>query len=97
MVSHSTYKGMTRSLSCLTPRRLDIMFIACLCSIYQADPKESHLEVAKRIFGYLKGTPNLGLWYPKDSSFDFKGYSDTNYTGYRLDRKSTSEGCQMLG
>ncbi|GKA63215.1 retrovirus-related pol polyprotein from transposon TNT 1-94 [Tanacetum coccineum] len=46
---------------------------------YQANPKESHLVVVKRIFRYLKGTSNLGLWYPKGSGFDLKAYSDSDY------------------
>ncbi|GJZ72437.1 retrovirus-related pol polyprotein from transposon TNT 1-94 [Tanacetum coccineum] len=64
---------------------------------YQANPKESHLVAVKRIFRYLKGTPNLGLWYPKGSGFDLKAYSDSDYAGCNLDRKSTSGGCQILG
>ncbi|GKA58760.1 retrovirus-related pol polyprotein from transposon TNT 1-94, partial [Tanacetum coccineum] len=63
---------------------------------YQANPKESHLVAVKRIFRYLKGTPNLGLWYPKGSGFDLKAYSDSDYAGCNLDRKSTSGGCQIL-
>ncbi|GJZ19951.1 retrovirus-related pol polyprotein from transposon TNT 1-94 [Tanacetum coccineum] len=64
---------------------------------YQANPKESHLVAVKRIFRHLKGTPNLGLWYPKGSGFDLKSYSDSDYAGCNLDRKSTSGGCQILG
>nr|GEV80848.1 uncharacterized mitochondrial protein AtMg00810-like [Tanacetum cinerariifolium] len=64
---------------------------------YQANPKESHLVAVKRIFRYLKGTLNLGLWYPKGSGFDLKAYSDSYYAGCNLDRKSTSGGCQILG
>ncbi|GKB11035.1 retrovirus-related pol polyprotein from transposon TNT 1-94 [Tanacetum coccineum] len=63
---------------------------------YQANPKESHLVAVKRIFRYLKETPNLGLWYPKGSRFDLKAYSDSDYTGCNLDRKSTLGGCQIL-
>ncbi|GJX54687.1 retrovirus-related pol polyprotein from transposon TNT 1-94 [Tanacetum coccineum] len=66
-------------------------------SWYQANPKESHLVAIKRIFRYLKGTQNLGLWYPKGSGFDLKAYSESNYVGCNLDRKSTSGGCQILG
>ncbi|GJS95657.1 retrovirus-related pol polyprotein from transposon TNT 1-94 [Tanacetum coccineum] len=64
---------------------------------YQANPKESHLVAVKIIFRYLKGTPNLGLWYPKGSGFDLKAYSDTDYAGCNMDRKSTSWGSQILG
>nr|GEW39422.1 uncharacterized mitochondrial protein AtMg00810-like [Tanacetum cinerariifolium] len=64
---------------------------------YQANPKESHLIAVKRIFRYLKGTLSLGLWYPKCLGFDLKGYSDSDYTGCKMDRKSTSRACQFLG
>ncbi|GJU89570.1 retrovirus-related pol polyprotein from transposon TNT 1-94 [Tanacetum coccineum] len=63
---------------------------------YQANPKESHLVAIKRIFRYLKGTQNLALWYLKGSCFDLKAYSDLDYAGCNLDRKSTSGGCQIL-
>nr|GEU74827.1 putative ribonuclease H-like domain-containing protein [Tanacetum cinerariifolium] len=60
-------------------------------------PKTSHLQAVKRIFRYLKGQPKLGLWYPKLSSFDLEAYSDSDYTGASLDRKSTTGDCQFLG
>nr|GEW06841.1 hypothetical protein [Tanacetum cinerariifolium] len=53
--------------------------------------------IVKRIFRYLKGKPHLGLWYPKDSSFNLVAYSDSDYAGVSLDRKSTIGGCQFLG
>ncbi|GJX68457.1 putative ribonuclease H-like domain-containing protein [Tanacetum coccineum] len=59
-------------------------------------PKTSHLNVVKRIFKYLKGKPNLGLWYPRESSFDLAAFSDSDYAGANLDRKSTTSGCQFL-
>nr|GFB82594.1 putative ribonuclease H-like domain-containing protein [Tanacetum cinerariifolium] len=52
--------------------------------------------IVKRIFRYLKGKPYLGLWYPKDSPFDLVAYSDSDYAGASLDRKSTTGGCQFL-
>nr|GEW40527.1 hypothetical protein [Tanacetum cinerariifolium] len=64
---------------------------------YQDNPKESHLVVVHRIFRYLKGTPNLGLWYRKGSGFDLKAYFDLDYVGCNLDRKITSGGYQILG
>nr|GFA81005.1 putative ribonuclease H-like domain-containing protein [Tanacetum cinerariifolium] len=53
--------------------------------------------LVKRIFRYLKGKPCLGLWYPNDSPFDLVAYSDSDYAGVSLDRKSTTRGCQFLG
>ncbi|GKE19104.1 putative ribonuclease H-like domain-containing protein, partial [Tanacetum coccineum] len=75
----------------------DIMFAVCACARFQVTPKVSHLHVVKRIFRYLKGQPKLGLWYPKDSPFDLEAYSDSDYTGASLDRKSITGGCQFLG
>ncbi|GKA12821.1 putative ribonuclease H-like domain-containing protein [Tanacetum coccineum] len=60
-------------------------------------PKTSNLNVVKRIFKYLKGKPNLGLWYPRESSFNLEAYSDSDYAGANLDRKSITGGCQFLG
>nr|GEU98817.1 putative ribonuclease H-like domain-containing protein [Tanacetum cinerariifolium] len=56
-----------------------------------------YISTVKRIFRYLKGKPHLGLWYPKDSSFDLVAYSDSDYAGASLNRKSTIGGCQFLG
>ncbi|GKA51288.1 putative ribonuclease H-like domain-containing protein, partial [Tanacetum coccineum] len=60
-------------------------------------PKTSHLNAVKRIFKYLKGKPNLGLWYPRESPFALEAFSDSDYAGANLDRKSTTGGCQFLG
>nr|GEZ52287.1 uncharacterized mitochondrial protein AtMg00810-like [Tanacetum cinerariifolium] len=96
-VNKTLFRGMIGSLMYLTASIHDIHFSTCLYARYQANPKESHLVDVKRIFRYLKGTLNLGLWYPKGSGFDLKAYSDSDYSGCNLDRKSTSGGCQILG
>nr|GEU30396.1 putative ribonuclease H-like domain-containing protein [Tanacetum cinerariifolium] len=90
------YRSMIGSLIYLTSSRPDIMFIVCACARFQVTPKVSHLHAVKRIFRYLKGQPKLGLWYPKDSPFDLKAYTDSDYAGASLDRKSTTRGCQFL-
>ncbi|GJX99441.1 putative ribonuclease H-like domain-containing protein, partial [Tanacetum coccineum] len=91
------YRSMIGSLMYLTASRPDIMFAVCTCSRFQVTPKSSHLSAVKRIFRYLKGKPKLGLWYPRVSSFDLESYSDSDYAGANLDRKSTTGGCQFLG
>ncbi|GJQ91803.1 putative ribonuclease H-like domain-containing protein [Tanacetum coccineum] len=58
--------------------------------------KDAKAEDVDRIFRYLKGQPKLGLWYPKDSPFDLEAYTDSDYAGVSLDRKSTIGGCQFL-
>ncbi|GKB15996.1 uncharacterized mitochondrial protein-like protein [Tanacetum coccineum] len=84
------YRSMIGSLMYLTSSRPDIMFAVCACARYQVNPKVSHLHAVKRIFRYLKGQPKLGLWYPKDSPFDLVAYTDSDYAGASLDRKSTT-------
>ncbi|GJV26875.1 putative ribonuclease H-like domain-containing protein [Tanacetum coccineum] len=45
----------------------------------------------------VAGKPKLGLWYPRVSTFDVESYSDSDYAGANLDRKSITGGCQYLG
>ncbi|GKD04485.1 hypothetical protein Tco_1179459 [Tanacetum coccineum] len=73
------------------------MFAVCACARFQVNPKSSHLYVVKTIFRYLKGQPKLGLWYPKDLPFDLVAYTDSDYAGASLDRKSATRGFQFLG
>ena len=88
---------MIGSLLYLTASRPDIMFSVCMCARFQASPKESHLVAVKRILRYLIGTHDLGLFYPRDVFFDLVGYSDADFGGFKVDRKSTSGTCQFLG
>nr|GEX60463.1 retrovirus-related Pol polyprotein from transposon TNT 1-94 [Tanacetum cinerariifolium] len=90
-----TYRSMIGSLMYLTSSRPDIMFAVYACASFQVTLKALHLHAVKRIFRYLKGKPHLGLWYPKDSPFNLVAYSDSDYVGASLDRKSTTKGCQF--
>nr|GFA34844.1 hypothetical protein [Tanacetum cinerariifolium] len=90
---YSDVRSMIGSLMYLTASRPDIMFAVCACARH----KECHLYAVKRIFRYLKGHPKLGLWYPKESLFNYVAYSDSDYGGAIQDRKSTIGGCQFLG
>ena len=69
------------------------MFSVCMCAHFQANPKESHLSIVKRIFIYLKGTPHMGLWHPKLNSCCLVGYINANYANGRINRKITSVSC----
>ncbi|GJW78179.1 putative ribonuclease H-like domain-containing protein, partial [Tanacetum coccineum] len=91
------YRSMIGSLMYLTSSRPDIMFAVYACRRYQVNPKVSHLHAVKIIFRYFKGQPKLGLCYLKDSPFDLVAYTDSDYAGASLDRKSTTGGCQFLG
>ena len=95
-VDSTKYRGLIGSLLYLTTSRPNIQFEVCLCARFQAYPKESHFKAAKRILKYLKGTTNVGLWYPCDSNITLSGFSDSDYAGCKLDRKSTSGTCHLL-
>ncbi|GKB94954.1 putative ribonuclease H-like domain-containing protein, partial [Tanacetum coccineum] len=90
------YRLMIGSFMYLTASRPDIMYAVCACARFQVTHKVSHLHAVKRIFRYLKGQPKLGLWYPKDSPFDLEAYTESDYAGASLDRKSITGGCQFL-
>ncbi|GJR25531.1 uncharacterized mitochondrial protein-like protein [Tanacetum coccineum] len=89
-VDEHLYRSMIGSLMYLTASRPDIMFAVCACARFQVSPKTSHLLAVKRIFRYLKGKPSLGLWYSKDSPLELVAYTDSDYAGATLDRKSTT-------
>ncbi|WVZ81396.1 LOW QUALITY PROTEIN: hypothetical protein U9M48_028776 [Paspalum notatum var. saurae] len=96
-VDPKEFRGMIGSLLYLTATRPDIQFAVCLCARYQASPKTSHRQAVKRIFRYLKFTPELGLWYSSGSSLFLRGFSDADHAGCQIDHKSTSGTCQLLG
>ncbi|GKB60609.1 retrovirus-related pol polyprotein from transposon TNT 1-94 [Tanacetum coccineum] len=77
LVDQTNYHSMIGSLMYLTSSRPDIVQAVCYCTRYQARPTEKHLKKVKRIFRYLKGTMNMGLWYPKDSGFELTAFLDT--------------------
>ncbi|WVZ80817.1 hypothetical protein U9M48_028265 [Paspalum notatum var. saurae] len=91
-VDQKEFRGMIGSLLYLTATRLDIQFAVCLCAHYQVSPRTSHCQAVKRIFKYLKFTPELGLWYSSGSSLSLGGFSDADHAGCRIDRKLQVEG-----
>ncbi|GKD44620.1 hypothetical protein Tco_1269265 [Tanacetum coccineum] len=94
--NETLYRIMIGSLVYLTISQHDIQFSTCLCARYHSNPKESHVSVVKRISKYQKGTPTLGMWYPKCSGFNLKGYSDSDHARCNMDRKTTSGACKLL-
>ncbi|GKD72553.1 retrovirus-related pol polyprotein from transposon TNT 1-94 [Tanacetum coccineum] len=95
-VDHTRFRSMVGSLMYLTTSRPDLVFAVCMCARYQASPTKKHLEALKRVFWYLKGTINWGLWYPKDTSMALTAYADADHTGCQDTRRSTSGSAQFL-
>jgi hypothetical protein len=95
-IDQKIYRSMIGPLLYLCASRPDIMLSVCMCARFQTNPKEVHLRTVKRIMRYLASTPKFGLWYPKGSTFDLIGYSDADWAGCKIDRKSTIGTCQFL-
>ena len=89
----STSTALDEDLDGETVDQKEYMSMIGLCARYQASPRTSHRQVVKRIFRYLKFTPEFGLWYSADSFMVLVGFSDADFGGCRLDRKSTSGTC----
>ncbi|XP_057808718.1 uncharacterized mitochondrial protein AtMg00810-like [Salvia miltiorrhiza] len=96
-VSSTKYREIIGSLLYFTASRPDIAFAVGIYARYQSDSKEAHMDAAKCILKYLKCTPNIGLRYPADDNFKLLGYSNSDFAGCKIDRKSTSGTCQFLG
>ncbi|GKC91581.1 hypothetical protein Tco_1152230 [Tanacetum coccineum] len=89
-VDPTHYRGMVGTLMYLTASRPDLTFVICMCARYQAKPTKKHLHAVKKIFNYLRGTVNRGLWYLKDSSIALTAYADADHAGCQDTRRSTS-------
>ncbi|GKE82203.1 hypothetical protein Tco_1552203 [Tanacetum coccineum] len=92
-VNQTRFRSMVSSLMYLTASRPDLVFAVCMCARYQASPTKKHLEALKRVFRYLKGTINWGLWYPKYTTMALTTYA----RGCQDTRRSTSRSAQFLG
>ncbi|GKD40048.1 hypothetical protein Tco_1260255 [Tanacetum coccineum] len=96
-VDPTHYRGMVGTLMYLTASRPDLTFVVCMCARHHAKPIEKKLHAVKRIFKYLRGTINRGLWYLKDSSIDLIAYADTDHMGCQDTRRRTFGSMQLLG
>ncbi|GJX41992.1 retrovirus-related pol polyprotein from transposon TNT 1-94 [Tanacetum coccineum] len=95
-VDQTRFCSIVGSLMYLTASRPDLVFDVCMCARYQASPTKKHLEALKRVFWYLRGTINWGLWYPKDTAMELTTYADADHAGCQDTRRSTSGSAQFL-
>jgi hypothetical protein len=96
-VDQREYRSMIDSLLYLMVTQPDIQFDVCLCARFQASPRTSHCQVVQQIFRNLKQTLEFGNWYSASSSLDLVGFSDADFPGSGIDRKSTSGTYHFLG
>nr|GFC16506.1 uncharacterized mitochondrial protein AtMg00810-like [Tanacetum cinerariifolium] len=94
-VDQTRFRSMVDSLMYLIANRPDVVFAVCMCARYEASPTKKHLEALKRVFWYLRGTINWGLWYPKDTARALTAYADADHTGCQDTRRSTSGSAQF--
>nr|GEY82608.1 copia protein [Tanacetum cinerariifolium] len=85
------YRGMIGSLMYLTSSIHDLVFAICMCARYQAKSTEKHLNAIKWVFGYLKGTINMVLWYSKDTGIALTAYADADHARCQDTKRSTSD------
>ncbi|GJR05936.1 retrovirus-related pol polyprotein from transposon TNT 1-94 [Tanacetum coccineum] len=97
LVDPTRFCSMVGSIMYLTASRPDLVFVVCMCARYQASPTKKYLEALKRVFWYLRGTINWGLWYPKDTAMALTAYADADHAGCQDTRRSTSGSAQFLG
>ena len=96
-VDQSSYRSMIGNLLYITTSCPNIMHDVGMVGRYQVAPKQSHLLHVKRIFRYLKGTMDYGLWYPMNQNFQLSVYSDVDWANCVDEKKSTSGGAFFLG
>nr|GEV79242.1 uncharacterized mitochondrial protein AtMg00810-like [Tanacetum cinerariifolium] len=89
VVNPSHYRGMIGTLLYLTASRPELQFAICMCTRYQARPTEKHIHAVKRIFQYLRGTVNRGLWYLKDSFVALTAFADADRAGCQDTHRNT--------
>ncbi|XP_068338887.1 uncharacterized mitochondrial protein AtMg00810-like [Pyrus communis] len=89
------YRALVRGLQYLTWTRPDLSFAVNLVCQFM---RQSHLQAVKRILRYLKGSLDLGLWFPKCAkSLSIHAYSDADWAGCSIHRRSTGGFCLYLG
>ncbi|GKA41167.1 retrovirus-related pol polyprotein from transposon TNT 1-94 [Tanacetum coccineum] len=84
-VDQTQYRSMIGSLMYLTASRPDLVFAVCMCARYQSKATKKHLEAVKRVFRYLQGTINMGLWYPKNTAMALTAYADADHADTMAD------------
>jgi len=80
-IDSTLYKQIVGSLMYLTATCPDITFVVSLISGYMEHPTEIHLQAAKRVLRYVKGTSSLGVFYKKEGNQELLGYTDSDYAG----------------
>ena len=90
LVNKTLYKGIIGYQLYLTTSRPNILFSVRMGAQFKEFPEDSHLKVGKRMLSYLKNTRDLNMFYHASNSFELVGSAYVNFSGYLVDRRSTS-------
>ncbi|XP_034684185.1 secreted RxLR effector protein 161-like [Vitis riparia] len=96
-IDNTFYRKIVGSLMYLTATRSDVMFVVSLINKFMDCLTKLHLQLAKRILRYLKGTIDFGVFYKKGGNEELIAYTNSDYVRDLNDRKSTSGYVFMLG
>ena len=91
------YQRLVGKLIYLTHTRPDISYAVSVVSQFMHDPSDRHMDAVNRILAYLKSSPGKGIMFSKHGHLDISGYTDSDFAGSKLDRKSTSGYVSFFG
>jgi hypothetical protein len=96
-VDKAQYQRLVGKLIYLSHTRPDIAYPVSVVSQFMHDPHERHLQAVDRILQYLKANPGRGLLFKKNEQLSMEVYTDADYAGSVIDRRSTTGYCMFLG
>jgi len=96
-VNKGQYQRLVGKLIYLAHTRSDIAYVVSVVSQFMHDPRERHLQAVNKILQYLKKSPRRGLLFKRNEKLIMEVYTDADYAGSIIDRKSTSEYSMFLG
>ncbi|RVX16791.1 Retrovirus-related Pol polyprotein from transposon RE1 [Vitis vinifera] len=97
MVDKRMYQRLVGRLIYLAHTRLDVAYSVSVISQFMHDPREPHLQAAYRVLHYLKGNSGKGILFKKNNTLALEAYTDANYAGSLVDRRSTTGYRTFLG
>uniref|UniRef100_A0A2P2MWT8 Retrovirus-related Pol polyprotein from transposon TNT 1-94 n=1 Tax=Rhizophora mucronata TaxID=61149 RepID=A0A2P2MWT8_RHIMU len=96
-VDRATYQRLVGRLLYLSHTRPDITYAVSVISQFMHNPKKVHLQATYRVLQYLKGVPGKGILFKRNGGLVLETYTDADYAGSIVDRKSTTGYCTFLG
>lgn len=96
-VDKAQYQRLVGKLIDLSHTRPDIAYLVSVVSQFMHDPQERHLQAVDKILQYLKMSPGRGLLFKKSEQLSMEVYTDADYAGSIVDRRSTIGYCMFLG